>query len=135
MVCADGPRSRECGRRLRVLPEFLHHAEVAFWCKPESRKKECSMRKRVLVGLLFAGPLLAVIASTNPASAWFYRGCGYGYAAPVYGYYAPRFYGAAFYRPRVWGWRGWGYRGWGYRGWGWRGGWGGRRWGGGWRRW
>ena len=94
------------------------------------------MRKWVLIGLLFAGTLLTVIASTNPAAAWCYRGYGYGYAAPVYGYayrpwvrsyYAPRFY-AGFYRPRVWGWGGWG-----YRGWGWRGGWGGRGWG--WRRW
>jgi hypothetical protein len=93
------------------------------------------MRKRILIGLLFAGTLLAVIASTKTASAWCFRGYGYGYAAPVYGYaYTPRlYYGAGLYRPRAWGWRGWGYRGWGYRGWGWRGGWGARRWG--WRRW
>jgi len=92
------------------------------------------MRKRVFVGLLFAGAMLvSVFGASQPASAWCFRGYGY---APAYSYgyspwlYRPRFAYGAFYRPRVWGW-GWrgGWRGWGYRGWGW----GGRRWG--WRRW
>jgi hypothetical protein len=95
------------------------------------------MRKRVFVGLLFAGAMLVSVGASDPASAWCYRGYGYaptysyGYSPWLYrSYYRPRFfYGAAFYRPRVWGWRGWGWRGWGNRGWGW----GGRRWG--WRRW
>jgi hypothetical protein len=94
------------------------------------------MRKRILIGLLFAGTMLALVGSSNPASAWCFRGYGYGYGYSPWlyrSYSAPRFYYGGFYRPRVWGWRGWGYRGWGYRGWGWRGGWGGRRWG--WRRW
>jgi len=84
------------------------------------------MRKLLFVGLVIATALLFSSGTSTTASAWCYRGYGYGYASPAWGYrssYSPYYVG---WRWREWGWPCCGYRSRGA-------GWDGRRWG--WRRW
>jgi hypothetical protein len=72
------------------------------------------MRKLVFVASVIASALLFSGGSSSTASAWCYRGHGYGYASPAWGY--PSSYNSPYYvswRWREWGWPCCGYRSWG----------------------